>query len=85
MRIVEIYSHLNGQEHILVHKPDLWQEIENVILSVNAIECRTKVSKAARTTGKMLYSPVDMTIPSPIRTVQEQIGWHESVREQPHG
>ena len=28
MKIVEVYSHLNGKEHILVHKKKLWREIE---------------------------------------------------------
>ncbi len=27
MRVVETYSHLNGLEYLLVHKPGLWQEI----------------------------------------------------------
>lgn len=36
MRIVELYSHLNGQEHILVHKSALWKEIEQVIATVDA-------------------------------------------------
>jgi hypothetical protein len=31
MRIVEKYSHLNGLEFLLVHKPSLWKEIQDVI------------------------------------------------------
>ena len=27
MRIVERYSHLNGEEYLLVHRPNLWQEV----------------------------------------------------------
>ena len=27
MRVVERYSHLNGEEYLLVHKPRLWQEV----------------------------------------------------------
>ena len=36
MRIVEHYSHLNGLEYLLVHKPRLWEEIEDVICSADA-------------------------------------------------
>ena len=60
MQIVQKYSHLNGLEYILVHKPKLWKEIESVIKSVDAEKCKTKVSKEERIKGKMLYSPIDM-------------------------
>lgn len=60
MQIVQKYSHLNGLEYILVHKPKLWKEIESVIKSVDAEKCKTKVSKEERMKGKMLYSPIEM-------------------------
>ena len=60
MRVQEFYSHLNGREHILVHKPGLWREIEAVVRSVDAGACRTKVSREKRKKGKVLYSPVEM-------------------------
>lgn len=44
MRIVEVYSHLNGQEYLLVHHPAHWQEIVDVIQGVDAAACKTKVS-----------------------------------------
>jgi restriction endonuclease BglII len=60
MRITETYSHLNGLEFLLVHKPSLWDEIQWVVSNVDANECRTKVSKEKTMQGKMLFSPVDM-------------------------
>lgn len=60
MRIVEHYSHLNGLEFLLVHKPDLWKEIQAIVKGVDAEGCRTKVSKEARTKDRLLYSPIDM-------------------------
>ncbi len=60
MKIVETYSHLNGLEFLLVHKPDLWVEIQRVISSVNAEKCRTKVSKEKTMKGRILYSPIEM-------------------------
>jgi hypothetical protein len=44
----------------MVHKPQLWAEIQDVIARVDAATCRTKVSKEARTMEKLLYSPIDM-------------------------
>ena len=60
MRIVERYSHLNGEEFLLVHRQELLQEIEDVISSVDAEACKTKVSRERNRVGEMLYSPEDM-------------------------
>jgi hypothetical protein len=60
MNIVETYSHLNGLEFLLVHKPELWNEIRNVISHVRAENCKTKISKEKTMKGKLLYSPIDM-------------------------
>jgi len=60
MNIIETYSHLNGLEFLIVHKPKLWAEIKIVIASVHAENCKTKVSKEKTMKGKLLYSPIDM-------------------------
>lgn len=60
MRIVKRYSHLNGWEFMRVHKRGLWTEIEKVIAAVDAEACKVKVSKEARTKGKVFYSPIAM-------------------------
>lgn len=60
MRIVARHSHLNGWEHIRVHKPALWDEIEQIIAGINAHSCMTKESKEVRSKGKMLFSPKAM-------------------------
>ena len=54
MRIVAQYSHLNGKEYLLVHKPDLWQEVKSVIENVDAYEHRTMVSKERNKQGVAL-------------------------------
>lgn len=76
MRIAETYSHLNGLEYLLVHKPALWQEIQNVVSAVDAARCRTKVSKERRTQGKVLYSPVNMN--ANFKRLFRERGWKES-------
>jgi len=60
MKIVEKYSHLNGLEFLLVHNPKLWKELEQVIKSIDAEKCKTKVSKESTKEGQLLYSPIDM-------------------------
>lgn len=60
MKITETYSHLNGLEFLLVHKPKLWKEIKDVISSIDAEPCRTKMSKEKTMKGKILYSPIAM-------------------------
>ena len=62
MRILSEYSHLNGLEYLIVHHPKLLDEIREAIASVDAEECRTKVSKEKGQIGKLLYSPVDMNL-----------------------
>src|SRR6266403_1686171 len=76
MRIVEFYSHLNGYEHIKVHKRGMWKEIESVIASVDAELCRTKISKERRKVGKALYSPIDLNIR--FRDLLAAKSWKES-------
>ena len=62
MIIAKQYSHLNGLEYLLVHKPDLWDEVQAVVAEVDAEQCRTKISKEKTMKGKRLYSPRDMNL-----------------------
>lgn len=75
MRIVTFYSHLNGHEFLLVHRPELWQEIEVAITGVDAESCKTKISKEVRTLDKLLFSPKAMNLA--INANLAQLGWHE--------
>jgi hypothetical protein len=76
MKICETYSHLNGLEFLLVHKPKLWEEIQSVIECVNAEKCRTKISKEKGMKGKVLYSPIDMN--SNFKALLKKKDWEES-------
>lgn len=76
MRIVEHYSHLNGLEYLMVHKPALWAEIQQVIANVDATQFKTKVSKEKTMHGKLLYAPIEMN-----KAMDAQFqarGWTES-------
>ncbi len=57
MRIGQAYSHLNGLEFLLVHQPDLWDEIQNAIWSVDAEKAFDKISREKTMAGRKLYSP----------------------------
>lgn len=76
MKIAETYSHLNGLEFLLVHKRSLWQEIQEVISSVDANKCRTKVSKEKTMKGRLLFSPIDMN--SSFNRLLRKKSWEES-------
>lgn len=76
MRIVETYSHLNGLEFLLVHKPELWKEVREVIAHIDGEACKTKVSKEKTMEGRLLYSPIDMN--RAFKAELESLSWNES-------
>lgn len=57
MKILEKYSHLNGEEYLIVHHKSVLDEIIEVIQSLNAEKFRTKVSKEKTMKGKKLFNP----------------------------
>lgn len=75
MQIKARYSHLNGEEYLLVHRKELWEEVQAVIEKVDAFACRTKVSREKTMRGRMLFSPTDMNraFSDGLRT----LGWDE--------
>jgi hypothetical protein len=76
MKIAQTYSHLNGLEFLLVHRPELWGEIQNVVADIDALRCRTKISAEKRKHGKSLFSPVALNLEFMSRFRAR--GWHES-------
>ncbi|MDE2860902.1 MAG: BglII/BstYI family type II restriction endonuclease [Chloroflexota bacterium] len=75
MQIKARYSHLNGEEYLLVHRKQLWEEVQTVISEVDALACRTKVSREKTMRGKLLFSPAEMN-----RAFSEglsPLGWSE--------
>ena len=76
MKICETYSHLNGLEFLIVHKPGLWGEIQEVISAVDADRCRTKISKEKTMKGKILFSPIELN--ANFKQLLRAKGWDES-------
>ncbi len=60
MRIAKTFSHMNGEEYLIVHHKALYQEIKDVIADIDAEACKTKISKEKKMQGKLLYSPTDL-------------------------
>jgi len=76
MKISQTYSHLNGLEYLLVHNKELWGQVQEVIQTVDANACRTKVSKEKTMKGEMLYSPIEMN--KAFTGLLTARGWSES-------
>ncbi len=78
MRLSEAYTHLNGLEYLLVHKPELWKEIRSVISEVNAKQCPMEAAQGKSLTESLLFSPVDLNA-SFIRLLREK-SWQKSMQ-----
>lgn len=76
MKIAQKYSHLNGEEYLIVHHKKLYTEIERVIATVDANVHKTKVSKEKTMVGKELYSPTDIN--AAFKNEFRILDWEES-------
>lgn len=76
MKIAKKYSHLNGEEYLIVHYPKLYKEIKAIIKSINADDFRTKISKEKTKKGNKLFSPKDLN--TEFDREFQSFGWSES-------
>jgi Restriction endonuclease BglII len=76
MKIAQKYSHLNGEEYLIVHYNQLYKEIKAVIATINADDFKTKVSKEKTKKGNKLYSPIDLN--KAFDKAFQKLGWNES-------
>lgn len=61
MRIAAKYSHMNGEEFLLIRREKLWREISDLIESIDATDHRTKAPRENKTKrGALSYSPTSM-------------------------
>src|SRR5688572_27892711 len=58
MKIAQKYSHLNGEEYLIVHHQRVYNEIIRIIQNIDAKKLMTKESKEKDMIGKMLFSPI---------------------------
>ena len=57
MKIVQLYSHLNGYEFLMYRKPHIWNEIQNAVECIDASAAFNKISDEKTRKGKTLFSP----------------------------
>jgi len=75
MQLSKFYSHLNGYEYLLVQKPKIWEEVKEVIETVKAGDCKTKISKEKTKKGEILYNPACLN--SLFKNEFNKRGWDE--------
>ena len=76
MKIAQKYSHLNGEEYLIVHHKKLYDEILKVIKNIDANKFITKKSKEKTMKGKMLFSPIEIN--KEFNKKFNAKGWNES-------
>jgi len=76
MKLIERYSHLNGEEYLLVHHKAVYEEILDVIQTLQAEKFRTKVSKEKTMKGKLLYNPDELN--SEFRRLFRERSWKDT-------
>ncbi len=76
MKISKKYSHLNGEEYLIVHHKKLYNEIINVIKSIDADKLKVKISKEKNMVNKKLFSPVHLN--KEFNSKFRNLGWQES-------
>jgi hypothetical protein len=76
MKIAQKYSHLNGEEYLIVHHKKLYKEIVSIIESIDASCLMTKESKEKTMPGKMLFSPIELN--KVFNEKFNKLGWYES-------
>ena len=60
MKIAKKYSHLNGEEYLIVHKNNLYKEIKDVVKEIDANNFKNKISQEKTKSGNSLYSPKEL-------------------------
>lgn len=79
MTIAQKYSHLNGEEYLIVHHQKEYQEIIDVITQIDANTHKTKVSDEKTRKGDLLYNPT--TLNADFKQRLQQLGWNERRRD----
>ncbi|MCU0451947.1 MAG: hypothetical protein MUC97_19225 [Bernardetiaceae bacterium] len=79
MKVAQKYSHLNGEEYLIVHHQKEYEEIIGVISQIDADAHKTKVSDEKGRKGDLLYSP--STLNADFKRKLQDLGWAERRRD----
>lgn len=75
MKITQTFSHLNGEEYLIVHHKSLYNEIKSVIDSIDGSQLMNKISAEKTMMGKSLYSPIELN--EAFKRRFSEFGWKE--------
>lgn len=76
MKITQTYSHLNGEEFLIVHHKELYEEIKKVIRNIDCEITKTKISEEKTKKEALLYSPIELN--KAFNKEFRKLGWNES-------
>ena len=79
MNLALKYSHINGEEYLIVHHSKEYQEIQSVIAQIDAAAHRTKVSDEKGRKGELLYNPSSLN--AEFKQRFNLLGWEERRRD----
>ena len=79
MKIAQKYSHLNGEEYLIVHHKKILKEIYDVIKEIDATMHMTKESEEKTKKGKLVYNP--STLNQVFKELLYNKGWMERRRD----
>jgi hypothetical protein len=60
MKIGRSFSHLNGEEYLIVHHKVIYDNIKDIITSIDSSLLYLKESKEKRSMGKLFLSPIEL-------------------------
>ena len=75
MRIVEIYSHLNGVEFLSIRRPSLWREIKDRIEGLDISDCARTVLSSNDHLLQGQFSPT--SVKDALNNRFEDLGWRK--------
>lgn len=73
MKIAQKYSHLNGEEYLMVHHKDVYNELKKVIKDINGADFKTKQSEEKTMLGTYLYNPIEIN--KEFKRLLKQLNW----------
>lgn len=79
MKIAQKYSHLNGEEYLLVHHKKDYEQIKQVIKSIDAKKHQTKKSKEKGKVGTLFFNPTSLNLE--FKKKFYALGWEERRRD----
>jgi hypothetical protein len=75
MKISGTYSHINGLEYLLVHRPEVWHELQIVVATADSESCKVEMVGEETTKGVAHYSSIRMR--KQFHELLKSAGWKE--------